>query len=180
MATTPDSIALVIAAVGAIGAVGAAIGALLSARATQRAAEGQLAVAFLGDYTSPDMLRALRVLRNYRAAEGDGFEETWRRRLEAADAHALEVDQARRKVKGYFLNALRLHEFGYVNERFVGTVASVDGINILYDIVEPLEYALNPAYDRARFERIRTMCGRSRTERLIRPIPYEAASPPET
>jgi hypothetical protein len=162
-------------AISALGAVIAAIGAFLSARATRNAAEGHLVSSFLNEYASPDMLRHLRVLRNWKSEKEGGFEEKWRKALESAESEALRVDQARRYVKNYFLKALRLYESGYVTETFLKQVTAVDGINIIYDIVEPLEYALNPAYDKDRFEKLRQLCGRSRTGRLIRPIPCEAA-----
>jgi len=84
---------------------------------------------------------------------------------------AHEVDQARRHVKFYFLKALRLYDAGFVTQRFLKEVAAVDGVNILYDIVEPLEYAINPAYSKSKFDRLRKICGRAGTGRLIRPIP---------
>lgn len=172
---TTQDIALLLTAVSAFGAVGAAIGAHLSARATRNAAEGQLVSAFLNEYASPEMLRYLRILRIWESKQGDKFEEKWRKALESADDKALEVDQARRYVKSYFLKALRLYESSYVTEAFLKQIASVDGINIMYDIVEPLERALNPAYDKERFEKLRKLCGRSRTTRLLRPIPYKAS-----
>lgn len=160
-------------AVTALGAVVAAIGAWKSARATQKAAEGQLISAFLNEYGTPEMLRYLRQLRNWESKHGHEFEEKWRKALEAADNEALEVDQARRYVKSYFLKALRLYESRYVTKRFLKQVASVDGINIMYDIVEPLEYSLNPVYEKERFDKLRNLCSRSGTKRLIRPIPYK-------
>lgn len=150
------------------------IGAFKSAKATRIASEGLLVSAFLNEYASPEMLRYLRLLRNWESEKGKGFEENWRKALENADSKALEVDQARRYVKSYFLKALRLYESGYVNKKFLKQVCSVDGINIMYDIVEPLEYALNPASDKEHFEKLRKLCGRSQTGRLIQPIPYQA------
>lgn len=178
MLENAQSIALVLTGVSSLGAVGAAVGAFLSARETRKVAEAQLLLNFLEDYSTPEMLGALRLLRNWKAQAGDEFEEKWRKKIEANESMAHEVDQARRKVKGHFFNALRLHEAGYVGKQFLLEVASVDGLNILYDIVEPLEYALNPAYDSSRFERIMKICGRPRTGKLIRPIPHRPATQP--
>jgi hypothetical protein len=55
--------------------------------------------------------------------------------------------------------------------RFLKELAAVDGINILYDIVEPLDYALNPRLDASRFESLRKVVGRAGTGRLIAPVP---------
>jgi len=166
-----QTIMLVLAAVSALGALGAAIGAWRSAQATWSATKAQLFARFMEEYSAPQMLTALRTLRNWKTEQGDEFEEKYRKALEEADPNAYGVDQARRHVKFYFLKALRLYEAGFVTQRFLKEVATVDGINILYDIVEPLEYALNPAYDKSKFEKLRKICGRAGTGRLIRPIP---------
>ena len=166
-----ETIAIVLAMISALGALGAAIGAWLSARATRSAAEAQLFSRFMEEYGTPQMLTALRTLRNWKAKQGDEFEEKYRKALGEADPNVHKVEQARRLVKFYFLKALRLYEAGFVTQRFLKEVAAVDGVNILYDIVEPLEYALNPAYNKSKFERLRKICGRAGTGRLIRPIP---------
>ncbi len=117
------------------------------------------------------MLRALRILRNWKAEHGAEFEVKWKRALDANDPKAHEVDQARRKVKSYFQQALKLHQAGYADEKFVRELCSVDGVNILYDIVELLEFALNPGFNRTSFGQIRKIVGRSETGRLIPPVP---------
>jgi len=162
---------VVIATISALGAVGAAIGAFWSANATRKAAEARLLLSFLESYSDPEMLQALRELRQWRADKAEDFAKKWRAAMDALDTSAQVVDRARRKVKGYFFHALRLYEAGYTSEHFLREVASVDGVNILYDIVEPLERALNPEYDKERFQRIRDLCGRARTGRLIRLVP---------
>jgi len=50
-------------------------------------------------------------------------------------------------------------------------VAVVDGINILYDIVEALEHALNPDYDKSDFKPLLKICGCAGTVGLMRPMP---------
>lgn len=84
---------------------------------------------------------------------------------------ARKVVLARRKVKNYFLNASRLYESKYVKKKFLTEVTSVDGRKIFYDIVEDLERALNPDYDKSRFDRVRSLCGKARSKDLIPPVP---------
>ena len=69
----------------------------------------------------------------------------------------------------YFLKALRLYERCYVKKRILKDIGSVDGINTFYDIVEPLERALNPAYGKSSFVKLRKICPRVHTE--VEPIP---------
>jgi hypothetical protein len=168
------TVALILTALSAIGAVGAALAAWRSAHQTRLASEGQLFSTLYAEYGLPEMLLALRLLRNWKAEKGDEFENKWKKALDAGDKAAHEVDRARRHVKSYFMRALRLHEAGYVSERFLQEACAVDGINILYDIVERLEYALNPAYDRSKFESLRKICGRAGTKELIAPVPSSA------
>ncbi len=168
---TVEQLTLVLTALTALATLGAAIAAWRSARATTRATEAQLFSTHYATYGTPEMLRALRVLRSWKSEKGDEFEVKWKRALDAGEKQAHEVDQARRQVKFYFFQALRLYEAKYVSRRFLQELTAVDGINILYDIVEPLEYALNARYDSSRFEKLRNLCGRARTERLIAPVP---------
>jgi hypothetical protein len=117
------------------------------------------------------MLHALRVLRNWRSKQGDGFAEKWRKALDHASPEAQEVDEARRRVSSYFIMALHLYESRYVKKRFLEAICDVDGVNILYDIVESLEYTMNQGYNREGFKKLRMLCGRAGTEQLHRPIP---------
>jgi hypothetical protein len=166
-------ISVIVATVAALGAVGAAIGSFLSAKSTRVVTEAQLVLRFLDDYSEWRMLESLRLLRKWKAENGTEFAEEWRKALEAGSDEALEVDKARRHVAHYFYKALRLYESGYVRLDFLKEVGRVDGINIFYDIVEELEYALNPAYDKSTFEKLNALLGRSGTGKLIRPLPYK-------
>ncbi len=69
--------------------------------------------------------------------------------------------------------ALRLYESGYVRTAFLEEIGKLDGINIYYDIVEELEYALNAAYDQDTFRKLSSLLGRGGTGRLIRPLPHK-------
>ena len=166
-----ESIALVIGAISMLAGVAAAIAAFRAARETRKSVEAELVLQFLDHYASDEMLNALRVLRMWEAEHGEGFEKVWRERLDLQVPEAHTVDQARRRVKNYFLNALRLFESQYVDREFLAEVCSVDGINIFYDIVEKLELALNEKYDQSRFQRIADLCGRARSGELMDPVP---------
>ena len=175
----PEIINLLLTGVSALGALGAAIAAAASARATRRAAEAQLFSTHYAEYGTAEMLRALRVLRVWHSDMGNEFEIKWKKALDANEERAHEVDQARRYVKFYFMKVLRLHESGYVNKRFLKELTAVDGINILYEIVEPLEFALNARFDVSKFNRLKKLCGRAGTGRLIAPVqpaPCKAAN----
>ena len=168
---TSENIVLILTAITAIAAAFSAIGAWLSARATKLTSEAQLFSRFMEEYGAYEMVTALRNLRNWKAENGDEFEEKWRKALDNSESQAHEVDKSRRLVKFYFLKALRLYTSGFVSKKFLKQVISVDGINILFEIVEPLEYALNPAYNKSNFKKLKTLCKSKGTGRLIRPVP---------
>ncbi|MFP5468953.1 MAG: hypothetical protein ACLGGZ_04350 [Alphaproteobacteria bacterium] len=167
----------VMLALTAIGSLGAALAAAYSARQIQLVSEGQLFSDLYAEYGRPEMLKALRILRNWKNEKGHEFEVVWKKSLDSGNREAGEVDEARRHVKAYFMRAVRIYQAGYVSKRFVREVCSVDGINIFYDIVEPLEYALNPAYDTSKFLLIRKICGRAGTGRLMASVPLPRTSP---
>lgn len=155
----------------------AAIGALWAARATKLAAEAQLFCGFMEQYESVEMRDNLRILDDWEHKHGKGFEEKWidalqQREDQEAFKVADEVDQARRLVVFYFHKAVQLYELGYTKKNFFkATACSVSGINILYDIVEKLEGALNPDYDKSTFDKLRQICGRHSSGREIKRIP---------
>jgi len=167
-----DIIALILTSVSALGAAGAAVATFWEARETRKAAEGERLNRFLEKYSETEMLRALRRLRNLEHIHGKGFAEKWKRSLDKEEPKAMEVELARRHVSHYFQRALYLYETGYVSERFVKAVGSYGGIDILYEIVEPLEYELNSDYDRTIFEKLRKICPPSpKIGRLKKPQP---------
>lgn len=169
--TATEYITLISAAVSAVGAMIAAVASWLSARATTRAAEAQLFSSQYSDYGQAEMLTALRVLRMWRADNGEEFAKKWKSGLDAHDSSSSDADIARRHVKFYFFRALRTYEAGFISKKFLKEIGNVDGINILFDIVEPLEAQLNAKYDKASFDKLRRICGRARTGELLPPVP---------
>ena len=67
------------------------------------------------------LLRSLRLLRLWKSENGAEFEVKWKTGLDAGEAKAQHLDEARRQVKFYFFRALRLYEAGYVSKRFLRT-----------------------------------------------------------
>jgi hypothetical protein len=168
-----DNCALVLSNVAALGALVAALAAWMAVRETKRASEGQLFSSLFAEYGCLEMLDALRVLRNWMTEKGPDFAAKWKMALQASDSSAHEVDRARRRVQHYFVRALRLHEAGYASLKLLRSLCVVDGINILYDVVEPLEAELNEHYDHRAFSKLKKLCGG--TEAVIAPV----SAPPQ-
>ncbi|HEX8450560.1 MAG TPA: hypothetical protein VF647_00620 [Longimicrobium sp.] len=165
-----ESFSFVFTAASALGTVVAAVAAWQAAKAASQVAEGQLNSTYYTEYGTPEMVRALRRLRQCREQHGEHFALKWKQALDQGEEWAQEVDLARRAVKVYFVRAYRLYETGYASKKFLRAVAAVDGLNVLFDIIGPLEYALNPVYDAHRFESLRRVCAPVGTRGLIAPI----------
>ena len=99
-----------------------------------------------------------------------------------------EVDVARRRLKGYFINALDLYEQGMLSYNVFIKILNKSGITTLFGIVEPMEWYLNPKYDASKFHRLMAYAshiykGQLETEksfetpkvRRVRALPAEVA-----
>ena len=75
---------------------------------------------------------------------GENFEEDFHKELKEGNTQVLELDNARRKVKYFFVKALRLYENGFVTKQFLLEIGEFDGLHILYDVIEKLEVTLDP------------------------------------
>jgi hypothetical protein len=101
-------------------------------------------MALMDQYASQEMVNDLRVLVSWKKDKGDDFAEEWRAAFDLGDATAKQIDGARRRVKQYFFKPLRLYENGHVGLPFLRTAAGMDGLNVLTEVVKPLEAVLNP------------------------------------
>jgi len=160
----------------AIGAVFAAFGAWRAASATKKAKMADLFFQFVQDYASKEMLNSLRILRDWKENHGPGFEIEWLQALreDGSGEHeaAYLVDIARRRVKFHYYTLLRSLERHYVDKGFLEDVGSLSGINLLYEVVEPLEQALDRSYDPSFYEKLKQLCPPIETKTVrIKPLP---------
>lgn len=136
-------------------------------------------MAMMDAYASQEMVDDLRVLVSWRKDMGDDFASIWRTALDRGDEVATKVDKSRRRVKHYFLKPLRLYENGHVGLAFLKTAAGMDGLNVLREVVKPLEAALNPASNAPqRIDELTQLCGNVHSGRLIDFHPRSLGPPP--
>lgn len=154
-------IVLFLTAVTAIASLGAAWGAWRSSWATRLTAEAALCTGFLEKYVSKEMLDALWLLSNLKRERGERFADQWIRARSNKEQWALDIDEARRHVSGYFINLAQLYEGGLITEKLLRTAGCLQsGIAIVFEVCEPLEQALNPeGYGKQYFEILKRMCG---------------------
>lgn len=170
-----EKIAMTSAMIAALTAIftGIAAGAAWwSVRAARRAAEAAACLRLVDKYESDRMLRALRTLRTSRPESVDitAWAAQWLTEMHKDEADraqwAKEVDLARREVSGYFFWLGRLYEGGLATRRLIRTAGWVAGINLFFDVCEPLERALNPAdYAERVFRLLERLVGRYGSER---------------
>ena len=135
-----------------------ALGALLAARATKRAAEAQVLLNLLNDYAAPDMANALRVLIAWQHQHEDRFINEWWSGLKARDPRAQEVDRARRRVTSYFQNVEELHQAGLISRRTLRHAGGKSGLAVLVVVAQELERRLNPKVDLGFVRRLQKLC----------------------
>ena len=163
----------IVAAVTAVFTGIAAAAAWWSASTTRRAAEAATCLRFFERYESDRMLGALRTLRTSKPLDVDvnQWAAQWTTVLQGNPPQwAKDVDLARREVTGYFFSLIRLYEGGLVTRNFVWSAGYFAGINLFYDVCEPLERALNPrGYPERPFRLLEKIVGRYKAEAGMRP-----------
>jgi hypothetical protein len=154
-------VALAFTAIAAVSAAVSAFLALQAIRIAARSAQTQLYMKFREKYEADRMRDDLRNLRAWREKYEANFAEEWGRRFYAREDEAMIVDSARRRVKFFFVAVSDLYAYGLLSRRFALNLLDFQGIDLLYEIVEPLEKVLNPDYNRAKFDTLRKLKGSS-------------------
>ena len=98
----------------------------------------------------------LRNLRAWHDKYGSQFAVTWQQKLKN-DKEAQIVDRSRRRVTSFFSNIIDLHDTGLVPKRIERLLTDFAGFDMVYTVVEPLERALSPDYDKPRFDKLRAL-----------------------
>ena len=143
----------------AISAIAAACSACFSWRSSRTAADAAATALILkirDRYASNEMFVDLRNLRAWQDKHGSQFAETWRQQLKN-DNEAQIVDASRRRVTSFFSNIIDLHDTGLIPKRIEKLLTDFAGFDLLYTIVEPLERAFSPDYDKPRFDKLRAL-----------------------
>jgi hypothetical protein len=143
----------VTAAVGTIaGAVFAAVAATaswVSARATQQATEAQLMASLMNEYSSAEMLKAIRELTEWADRYGDDFVNEIRRRG-ARDYFG----PSRRQVSHYFQKVHRLWCRNLITRETVEALVDENQARLYINTLEPLEELANPGYRDTSFRQL--------------------------
>ena len=151
----------------------AALGALKSASATKKAAHAQLFRSHFEVYASEKMKNALQELKEVRKHPnwqelikkypiGDStFIKELNKKPISALVNTEDNSDARRYVKYYFTSALRLRKLKFMDKKLFKNLGEVAGVDLLYDVVMPLE---EDPRAKKHIKEIETICGRYNKE----------------
>lgn len=123
-----------------------------AAKETQKATTASLIASLVDDYSSTEMLDSMLELSSFSNQHGDNFGDEFRS-LRISNYNSIRiVDRSRRRVSHFFHKIHILQKLGYLDQNSVKEVATREQIQFFRQVVEPLEAALNPNYDRSAFE----------------------------
>jgi len=153
----------------------ACISAIFSWRSSQVAAntaQATLYLKFQEQYASDEMRQDLRNLTSWRELHRGEFVSTWVKLYQQNDNKALAVDRSRRRVSHFFGAIADLYNERLLSEDLTGRLATrFQGIELWFEVVEPLEKALNPDYDKSQFDTLYSFGTSGRGQpRWFRPV----------
>ena len=133
---------------------------------TERATQAQLYFSLWEYYSSKEMLKSLRLLREVEESESFKIWSQEGPKTFAGGYHEggiIEIQEEiektekdypyyKRFVKYYFLRIYHLDEQGFLPVHLVKDLLSVDGIELFFNVVKPLEYLENENFDSSDFD----------------------------
>lgn len=152
-----------IATLGSFVAILSIIFTIATLKKTQSLFEAQMLNEYDDKYRKKEMLDSVRMLADFSRQKEN--ENIFRKRrtpknnprrghLFSPDDHFMwpkSVDLARRDVKFYFINPYDLYMEGKISKSIFLRIIDKTGITVFFDVVERLEYLLNPKYDSDKF-----------------------------
>ncbi|MDO5450671.1 MAG: hypothetical protein Q4F30_07265 [Akkermansia sp.] len=138
------------------------LAAILSAR---HLAEMKLVYDYLGDYANDDMRKAARCVGEI------SLPTELKQGIRTSERHYTPLpekehftwtskqDAARRKVKMYYFRVLKLYKDGFITKNVLCMMADHQSFALLFSVIEPMEYCLNPDYDKDPFAELMSLCG---------------------
>jgi hypothetical protein len=164
----------IISALAATGTLAAAFYAARSASQNRKASEAKIMLHFLNRYGSQEMNEKLKLLRKWKEnhpettkywndRKRNNIEDStlWffinnavtRITTEGIDSKSL--DEARRFVYRYFTDAFELYEGELISKRTYKQIIETWGLELFFEVVELLNFAMTDKYDETQFNKIR-------------------------
>jgi len=137
----------VLTAASAVAAALAAIASLLQVRSAAHGNEIDAYLRLMQDYGSPEMRGAISDLAAFWRDRRESFEtagEAFLAERERDPDAASKLRGQCRLLTSFFGNAARLHDTGFISRRLFRLLISRPGLNVYYDVCEPINLARNP------------------------------------
>lgn len=152
-----------IATLGSFVAILSIIFTIATLKKTQSLFEAQMLNEYDDKYGAEEMCKDLRILIAFSGKKEN--EAVFREKrtpknnprkghIFVPDDHFMwpkSVDSARRRVKFYFINPYDLYMEGKISKSIFLRIINKTGITVFFDVVEKLEYLLNPKYNSEKF-----------------------------
>jgi hypothetical protein len=153
----PSNAVLLVMIISAIAAACSAFFSWRSSRVAAKALQATLYLKLQEQYASQRMLDDLHNLRTWRDKHGQAFVSRWAERHRNNDEEAKALNESRRRVVHFFCAIADLYSSGLLPRHLRRLLTDFQGIDLLYDVAEPLEMALNPDYDKSCFDTLRRL-----------------------
>ncbi len=142
-----------------------AIGACYAVQLTIKASRFQSRSTYIKYYASPEMYKSLEILSEIQGKNLPAFQysrtpennDSWKPSLSVNSTipdslgltaeEAEKIDFARRTVKFFFLELYKQHKKKCIDDEFFKDCIHQSSIVLLFQIIEILEYAINPEYN---------------------------------
>jgi hypothetical protein len=133
-----------------------------AAKATKQVAQGQFLHDLLSEYSSEEMLKALKNMGDLYEGYKDNMATLKTNYETSPEAFNDETESSRRRVLHYFQRALELYDNQKcIDIQCLQTICKLDGFGLLYKVVEWLDLAINPKYDHEKYDRLLKLSGLS-------------------
>lgn len=129
-----------------------AVASRRAADETRVATTAQIMSSLLGEYSSAEMSDAMTRLQQFEETHGCQLHHRFLE-LRGEDRESYErLNAMRRRMAHYFDKIYRLQRAEYIDDAFVRTVVGQGQVEFYLKVIEPLEKAIDPAYDKSAFE----------------------------
>ena len=121
---------------------------------TRKLAQASLMSELLDEFNSDEMLNAMVCLRLFKDEHGNEFANKFALKRRGSWDNIRKLDGDRRKVKKFFQKIYKLWKINILGNDFVKGVITYDQLRFCFDVVIPLEIAINSRFDRRAFDEL--------------------------
>lgn len=134
-----NTVQAVASSIAAISAAIAAFAAWKSIESSKKTTEAQILLKLRTEFSTQKMHDALKLIGSFKREHGGKFVERFRALKGEENDEFNALNNARRIVKGYFLNVCYLHQSGAINRESVLVLISKDSFDLILETLEPME-----------------------------------------